>query len=99
MTKGQTEELLTRIEAKNCDEESLKAREKAIYELAEVYLAEGLPRKVMEFVEQRKECLESFSKPKAAKILRVLIEKLEKVPGSEPLQIEMCKNLIQWCEA
>lgn len=38
-----------------------------------------------------------FSKPRAAKITKNLIDYVAQVPNSEDLQIELCKYLIRWC--
>jgi 26S proteasome regulatory subunit N6 len=80
-------------------EEGLRAKEQAIYDLAQLFIEGGRPERVLEFVQAHKHRLECFSKPKAAKILRVLIEKLDQVGGSEGLQIGMCEDLVRWCEA
>lgn len=41
----------------------------------------------------------SLSKAKTAKVVKTMIEHISKVPKTEALQIELCRETIEWCRA
>lgn len=41
----------------------------------------------------------SISKAKTAKVVKTMIDHISKVPKTESLQIELCRETIEWCKA
>jgi len=79
------------------NEENAKVREAIINSLAEMYVQQRKPELIKKILIENKEVFAFFSKPRAAKITKNLIDYVAQVPNSEELQIELCKYLINWC--
>jgi len=80
------------------DDPNAKGREQAIYALAAFLVTLKRPQGIMDMSKQLRPLFSELPKAKTAKVVRSLIEYLAKIPGSQSLQIEMCKDCIEWCK-
>lgn len=78
-------------------ESELKAKESAYYEVAKYYCASNQQEKIQELIMRNMETFSIFTKTRAAKIIRQMIDKVAEIPNTEQLQISMCLTLIEWC--
>ena len=78
-------------------EERVKAKETAINGLAQLYVDTHRPELVQSIAVNFAHRLSVFSKPRLAKITTGLVDFVATAPRSEPLQIELCKWLVEWC--
>lgn len=68
-------------------EDKVKAKEKAINGLAQLYVDKNKPEAIQSIAVNFAHRLSVFSKPRLAKITKGLVDYVAKVPGSEQLQI------------
>lgn len=78
-------------------ESNAKAKESAINGLAQLYVDSGRPENIQSIAVNFAHKLGLFSKPRLAKITKGLVDYIAKVKGSERLQIDLSKWLIDWC--
>lgn len=74
----------------------LQEQEFAILELGKVYQKESQPQKLSQLISDSRAVLGQFAKSKTAKIIKTLIEDLDKFPDSLDLQISSTKDSIEW---
>lgn len=72
--------------------------EEIINAIAQIYVQQGTPEKFQLILNNSANAFTFFSKPRAAKIIKSLIDKAALVPKSENVQIDLCHYLIKWCE-
>lgn len=75
-----------------------KGREQAIYALSDFFVAKKKPQEILTLSQELRPLYGELPKAKTAKIVRVLIDMVAKVPNSQALQIEMCKDCVEWCK-
>eukprot|EP00931_Biecheleriopsis_adriatica_P076269 TRINITY_DN499_c0_g1_i1.p1 TRINITY_DN499_c0_g1~~TRINITY_DN499_c0_g1_i1.p1 ORF type:complete len:444 (+),score=145.37 TRINITY_DN499_c0_g1_i1:88-1419(+) len=80
------------------EDPNAKYREKAIYALGDLLVAKKLPREISALSKELRPFFNDLPKAKTAKIVRHLIDLLAKTEESQALQIEMCKDCIEWCK-
>ncbi|CAJ1348295.1 unnamed protein product [Effrenium voratum] len=80
------------------EDPNAKYREKAIYALGDLLVAKKLPQDISTLSKDLRPLFADLPKAKTAKIVRHLIDLLAKTEGSQALQIEMCKDCIEWCK-
>lgn len=80
------------------DDATAKGRERAIYALAEFYVVKKRAADIKMLSKELRPLMSELPKAKAAKIVRTLIGLLAKIPASEALQIDMCRDCIEWCK-
>jgi 26S proteasome regulatory subunit N6 len=76
-----------------------RGRENAIYALGEFFVAKRRAQAISDLGKELRPLMGELPKAKTAKIVRTLIGMVSKVPGSEALQIEMCRDCIAWCKS
>jgi 26S proteasome regulatory subunit N6 len=83
---------------KNLSDENadVKEREKAIYELGEIYAKQGNAEELSALLRRIRPFFNQIPKAKTAKIVRTLIDLVARLPDTIPLQIELCKESIVW---
>ncbi|KAJ3293555.1 26S proteasome regulatory subunit rpn6 [Borealophlyctis nickersoniae] len=80
-------------------ENDARTKEIALVKLAGLYRDEGKSQDLAALVRDSRTVLASISKAKAAKIVRALIDYFSDIPNSIPLQVEVCKESIEWAVA
>merc|ERR1712039_644406 len=73
-------------------------REQAIYALGDLYVKQKKGGEISALTKELRPMLADLPKAKTAKIVRSLIGILAKTPDSMYLQIDMCKDCIEWCK-
>ncbi|OZJ06402.1 hypothetical protein BZG36_00663 [Bifiguratus adelaidae] len=77
-------------------EDVLREKETALTHLGEVYRDLKKPNDLAELIRSSKDFMTSIAKAKTAKIIRTLIDQFSEIPDSLPLQIDVCKETIDW---
>lgn len=80
------------------DPEAVKLKERAIQKLADAYVAQGSAELVAALLSELRPSFASMAKAKTAKIVRSIIDTMAKVPNSTALQLEVCKEQVQWAK-
>jgi 26S proteasome regulatory subunit N6 len=55
------------------------------------------PEKIQDLIIDQIDGFNVFTKTRAAKIIRQMIDQVAEIPDTEQLQIKMCLTLIEWC--
>ena len=77
--------------------EIAKAREEAVLTLADLYATRGSSEKLTALLEDLKPNLFAVvPKAKTAKIVRVIIDAVARIPGTTQLQLKMCREQAAW---
>ena len=79
-------------------EENVKAKENAIYKLANIYKNKGLVDELIALQKKILPLLIDIPKSKQAKIVRSLFDLTTKVEGRFHALIDLCQYIIDWCE-
>jgi len=80
------------------DPEAVKLKERAITKLADAYAAQGNAQAVAGLLTELRPGFASMAKAKTAKIVRAIIDTMARVPNSTALQLEVCKEQVQWAK-
>ncbi|ORZ32215.1 PCI domain-domain-containing protein [Catenaria anguillulae PL171] len=80
-------------------EDASRAKEHAILKLGQLYRAQGAAKQLADLQIQCRTFLVSLPKAKTAKIVRTLIDYLSEIPNSLDLQVQVCKDAIDWAAA
>ncbi|KXS13685.1 PCI-domain-containing protein [Gonapodya prolifera JEL478] len=83
----------------NEDATDANTREAAVLKLGQIYGASKKPRELAELVRTSRTYLAGLPKAKSAKIVRTLTDNFSDIPGSVPIQIDVCKETIDWAVA
>jgi len=75
-----------------------KDKEQAIYSVAKIYAKQGSGAELSSLMKSIRPFFDTMSKAKTAKIVRTVIDLVSEYPGNERLQIELCRESIQWCK-
>ena len=94
--EGILREIAFSISSSDSDE-CTKVREKSVIALGNLYVSHGLIVKLQQLLEEIRPLFNALPKAKTAKIVRTLIDLMANVPGSEQLQVQVCRDSIQWC--
>jgi len=82
----------------NNSEEFNKLKEQSIYKLGKLYGKLGRAKDLSTLIREIRPFFDSISKAKTAKIVRTLIDIISEIPNTLPLQIELCKDSIEWAK-
>ncbi|KAJ1990664.1 26S proteasome regulatory subunit rpn6 [Dimargaris cristalligena] len=72
------------------------AQEQEVLRLALIYRDEKKPQELCQLIRNSREMLGSIPKAKSTKIIKTLIEHFSQIPNSLDLQIEICKESVEW---
>jgi len=86
------------VAAPDTDADSLAAKEQAVHRLGELYAEHKLADKLIALVTALRPFFALVAKAKTAKIVRMLIDSLAKIPGTQALQMQLCHDSIEWCK-
>ncbi|KAI8883191.1 PCI-domain-containing protein [Backusella circina FSU 941] len=78
-------------------DEVLKEQEYALVHLGELYRELGLPQELAGLIRSSRPFMLTIAKAKTAKLTRTLIDLFSDIPNCLPLQIDLCKENIDWC--
>lgn len=81
------------------DAESVAAKETAVVRLGELCASNKLADKLVAMVVALRPFFAQVAKAKTAKIVRTLIDQLAKIPDTRDLQMQLCRDSIEWCKA
>ena len=95
-SEGVLREIVFSISSSDGDE-CTKIREKYVIALGDLYVTHGHIVKLQQLLEEIRPLFNALPKAKTAKIVRTLIDLMSNVPGSEQLQVQVCRDSIQWC--
>ncbi|KAI9280467.1 hypothetical protein BY458DRAFT_470076 [Sporodiniella umbellata] len=79
------------------NEETTKEQEYALSQLGEVYRELHLAQELAELIRSSRPFMLTITKAKTAKLIRTLVDFFSDIPNCLPLQIEICKENIEWC--
>eukprot|EP01112_Ceratiomyxa_fruticulosa_P011861 TRINITY_DN3260_c0_g2_i1.p1 TRINITY_DN3260_c0_g2~~TRINITY_DN3260_c0_g2_i1.p1 ORF type:complete len:483 (+),score=106.41 TRINITY_DN3260_c0_g2_i1:129-1451(+) len=77
---------------------SPKIKEQSIYKIAETLADHGRGKELATLLHNIRPFFDNIAKAKTAKIVRSIIDLASKIPNSERLQIDLCRDSIQWCK-
>ncbi|EGF80208.1 hypothetical protein BATDEDRAFT_16672 [Batrachochytrium dendrobatidis JAM81] len=80
-------------------EDDLKIKESSINKLGELYRDLKQPGELAALIRSSYSFLLTISKAKTTKIVRTLIDQFNDIPNSLPLQVDICKETIEWAVA
>jgi len=81
------------------DAEATKVKEQAISSLSEVYVKLQNAKAISDLLSQLRQFFAAIPKAKTAKIVRGIIDQISKVPGSTQLQVDVCKEQVEWARS
>ncbi|KAI9199703.1 PCI domain-containing protein [Polychytrium aggregatum] len=89
--------LLTTAQSRESStEEDLKVKETAITQLGSLYGTEKKPEDLANLIRSSRTFLATIPKAKTSKIIRTLLENFSEIPDSLPLQVQVCRESIEW---
>jgi len=80
------------------DDEFTRVKEQAIYALGNLFVTQSRATDLGALLSSIRPFFDHIPKAKTAKLVRTLIDLVAKVPNSLTLQIELCKDSIEWCK-
>ncbi|KAF9359263.1 26S proteasome regulatory subunit rpn6 [Mortierella sp. NVP85] len=78
------------------DPKAKNDQESALLKLAQCYRDLHRPNELAALIHDSRTLITSIPKAKTAKIIRTLIDYFSEIPNTLPLQIDVCKQTIQW---
>eukprot|EP00658_Telonema_sp_P-2_P010638 TRINITY_DN14010_c0_g2_i4.p1 TRINITY_DN14010_c0_g2~~TRINITY_DN14010_c0_g2_i4.p1 ORF type:complete len:459 (+),score=161.45 TRINITY_DN14010_c0_g2_i4:109-1485(+) len=73
-----------------------KLKEKAVANLGKMYAGQNRADGIGALLKELRPVFATFPKAKTAKLVRVLLDAMSKIPDSLELQVELCKESVQW---
>lgn len=80
------------------DAEAIKVKEASIAKLQELLIKKGDAAALRELLGQLRDFYAIIPKAKTAKIVRSIIDSIAKIPGSTALQVEVCREQVEWAK-
>ncbi|CAG8568109.1 4684_t:CDS:2, partial [Paraglomus occultum] len=92
------EQLYTNILAQDAgnDETVIRQQEQALVKLGELYRDHRKAEQLSQLIRSSRTFMSSIARAKTAKIVKTLIGLFSEIPNTLPLQIDICKEIIQW---
>ncbi|CEI87073.1 Putative 26S proteasome regulatory subunit N6 [Rhizopus microsporus] len=79
------------------NEEIIREQEYALSQLGQVYRDLHLSQELAQLIRSSRPFMLTIAKAKTAKLIRTLVNYFSDIPNCLPLQIEICKENIDWC--
>jgi 26S proteasome regulatory subunit N6 len=79
-------------------EEDEKLREDAVTKLGKVYRRQGNSAALKSMLTSLRPFFARIPKAKTGKLVRSIIDEIAKIPGTAPLVVELCNDVIKWAE-
>ncbi|GMH36290.1 hypothetical protein BSKO_04158 [Bryopsis sp. KO-2023] len=76
--------------------DGIKAKESAIQKLTDLYVKTGDAKALRALLSDLRPLFGVIPKAKTAKVVRTIIDSIAKVPDSTQLQLEVCKEQVEW---
>lgn len=80
------------------DAESIKVKESAIQHLTDLYVKKKDAKALSQLLGDLRAFFTSIPKAKTAKLVRNIIDQIAKIPDSIPLQVQVCKEQVEWAK-
>lgn len=93
---AQLEDLIDKITAETSGEQNNAIFEQVLNNLLSVYISLRDQTKFQNLLDHLAEYFKKVSKARTAKLVRLIIQALRKVPQSQELQIQLCTKWIDW---
>ncbi|KAL9682712.1 hypothetical protein QQ045_014518 [Rhodiola kirilowii] len=84
------------LENPSTSPESLRVKEQAITNLSDLLRQEHRGEELRNLLTQLRPFFSVIPKAKTAKIVRIIIDAVAKIPGTTDLQISLCKEMVEW---
>ncbi|CAM0134909.1 26S proteasome regulatory subunit rpn6 [Umbelopsis sp. WA50703] len=84
------------LSVESTDENVLREQELALMSLGELYRDLQRPQELATLIRSSRAFMSSIAKAKTAKIIRTMIDFFSTIPNCLPLQIEICRENIEW---
>ncbi|KAJ2962823.1 hypothetical protein NQZ79_g2118 [Umbelopsis isabellina] len=84
------------LSVESTDESVLREQESALMSLGELYRDLQRPKELATLIRSSRAFMSSIAKAKTAKIIRTMIDFFSTIPNCLPLQIEICRENIEW---
>ena len=81
------------------DDLAIKVKEQCIYRLARIYTEGRQFQEVMALLKNNNDFFGLLPKARTAKIVRNILNIVSLVPDSLSIQVELCKDVVEWCKA
>ncbi|CAG9460925.1 unnamed protein product [Pedinophyceae sp. YPF-701] len=79
--------------------EIIKVKEGAITSLAELCATTGQADKLKSLLSTLRPLFVGLPKAKTAKLVRIIIDCVSRIPGTRDLQVDICREQVEWCRA
>ncbi|KAL6552253.1 26S proteasome regulatory subunit rpn6 [Orobanche gracilis] len=87
------------LENPSSSSEALRIKEQAITNLSDLLGQEGRAQDLQDLLTKLGPFFSLIPKAKTAKIVRMIVDAVAKIPGTYNLQISLCKEIVQWTRA
>ncbi|KAM0983849.1 hypothetical protein ACFX2C_011336 [Malus domestica] len=99
-TPSESISILYRIlENPSASSEAIRIKEQAITNLSDLLRQEHRAEDLRNLLTQLRPFFNLIPKAKTAKIVRIIIDAVAKIPNTSELQISLCKEMVQWTRA
>ena len=75
-----------------------QVKEQAITELCELHIKKQDAKAISNLLPQLRPFFSTIPKAKTAKIVRTVIDCIARIPGSTGVQVEVCKQQVEWAK-
>ncbi|EPR62362.1 PCI domain-containing protein [Toxoplasma gondii RUB] len=79
-------------------EEAMRLQEQGIALLASLYASQGDCESLQQLMRSSLPFFSLLAKARTAKLVRILVDAVAELPGAEHALVELCKEVIPWCQ-
>lgn len=80
------------------DADTVKIKEQTVQALAEAYVAASDAKALSGLLSELRQFFSTIPKAKTAKLVRSIIDQIAKIPNSTDLQVQVCKEQVEWAK-